>query len=124
MTTLPSKAKVVIIGGGIHGVHIAAKLLGEAGVEPSTLRIVDPGERLLQRWRACTATTGMTHLRSPCVHHLDLDPWSMLKFAGSEEDRSPSLFASPNSRPHLEFFNEHCDKVIGEYGLDALAARA
>ncbi len=27
----------LIIGGGIHGVHIAARLLGEAGVSPSGL---------------------------------------------------------------------------------------
>ena len=65
----------VIIGGGIHGVHIAARLLGEAGVERRRLAIVDPGVRLLDRWRTCTATTGMTHLRSPSVHNLDLAPW-------------------------------------------------
>ena len=34
----------LIVGGGIHGVHIAARLLGEAGVEPDRLRIVDPDQ--------------------------------------------------------------------------------
>lgn len=114
----------LIIGGGIHGVHIAAKLLGEAGVDPSKLRIVDPGNRLLERWRTCTATTGMTHLRSPSVHNLDLDPWSMLNYAGSDADRKAALFAPPYDRPHLEFFNDHCDKVIDEFGLRALHVRA
>lgn len=75
----------LIIGGGIHGVHIAARLLGEAGVSPDRLRIVDPGDRLLARWRICTATTGMSHLRSPSVHHLDLDPWSLERFAGQRK---------------------------------------
>jgi cation diffusion facilitator CzcD-associated flavoprotein CzcO len=41
----------LIIGGGIHGVHLAARLIGEAGVAPDQLRIVDPADRLLARWR-------------------------------------------------------------------------
>ena len=40
----------LIIGSGIHGVHIAARLLGESGVAPERLRIVDPGDRLLAHW--------------------------------------------------------------------------
>jgi len=114
----------LIVGGGIHGVHIAAKLLGEAEVDPSRLRIVDPGDRLLERWRTCTATTGMTHLRSPSVHNLDLNPWSLFRYAGKRKTRKSGLFASPNNRPSLRFFNDHCDKVIKEYGLSALHIRA
>ena len=110
----------LIIGGGIHGVHIAAKLLGEAQVEPSGLRIVDPGERLLERWRTCTATTGMTHLRSPSVHNLDLNPWSLFRYAGKRKTRRSGLFAPPYDRPQLGFFNDHCDKVIDEFKLDDL----
>ena len=34
----------LIIGGGIHGVHIAVRLFGESGVAPERLRIVDPGD--------------------------------------------------------------------------------
>jgi hypothetical protein len=34
-----------VIGGGIHGVHIAARLLGDANVSPERLRIVDPNLR-------------------------------------------------------------------------------
>ena len=30
----------VIIGGGLHGVHIAARLIGDAGVPPERLRVV------------------------------------------------------------------------------------
>ena len=32
----------LIVGGGIHGVHIAARLIGEAGVDRSKIRIIDP----------------------------------------------------------------------------------
>ena len=114
----------LIIGGGIHGVHIAARLIGEADVEPERLRIVDPGERLLERWRRCTATTGMTHLRSPSVHNLDLNPWSMLKSAGRRKKRKAGLFAAPYDRPNLSFFNDHCDQVIRDFDLDGLHIRA
>ncbi len=114
----------LIVGGGIHGVHIAARLIGEADVDPARLRIVDPGTRLLERWRGCTSTTGMTHLRSPSVHNLDLNPWSMLKSAGGRKRRKSGLFATPNDRPNLQFFNDHCDKVIEDFGLDSVHLRA
>lgn len=113
----------LIIGGGIHGVHLAARLIGEGGVEAAQVRILDPGENLLARWRTCTATTGMTHLRSPSVHHLDLDPWSLNRFAGKRRRRKPGLFAPPYSRPSLSLFDAHCDRVIAEHGLGSLHIR-
>ena len=114
----------LIIGGGIHGVHIAARLLGEAHVSPDRLRIVDPGDRLLARWRTCTAVTGMSHLRSPSVHHLDLDPWSLEDFADQRRSRERELFAPPYNRPALALFNEHCDRVVETFGLADLHIRA
>ena len=114
----------LIIGGGIHGVHLAARLIGEADVQADKVRIVDPGEQLLERWRHCTATTGMTHLRSPSVHHLDLNPWSLQLTASELRDRDPGLFAPPFDRPALGFFNDHCDQVIETFGLAELHVRA
>lgn len=114
----------LIIGGGIHGVHIAARLIGEAEVEPERLRIVDPGERLLTRWRACTSATGMTHLRSPSVHNLDLDPRSLQGFAGPRRRRKAGLFKPPYDRPSLALFDAHCDRVVQTFGLDDLHVRA
>ncbi len=110
----------LIVGGGIHGVHLAARLMAEGGVEAEQLRIVDPAERLMARWRTCTQITGMTHLRSPSVHHLDMHPWSLQRFAGSRKNRKPGLFAPPYDRPALDLFNAHCDHVVETYGLDAL----
>jgi cation diffusion facilitator CzcD-associated flavoprotein CzcO len=110
----------LIIGGGIHGVHIASSLLGELGIDRDKLRIVDPGPRLLDRWRTCTATTGMSHLRSPSVHHLDLDPWSLQHFAGKGKRRKLGVLLGKYGRPSLSLFNSHCDKVIETYGLDEL----
>jgi cation diffusion facilitator CzcD-associated flavoprotein CzcO len=112
----------VIVGGGIHGVHLAARLVGEARVKPEGIRIVDPAPRLLDSWFRCTANTGMTHLRSPGVHHLDLDPWALLRFAGDKRTRKKNrhLFAQPYDRPAVGLFADHCAHVIETYGLAAL----
>ncbi|MEE2755421.1 MAG: FAD/NAD(P)-binding protein [Myxococcota bacterium] len=114
----------LIIGGGIHGVHIAGRLLKEAHVHPERLQIVDPGQRLLARWRTCTQTTGMTNLRSPSVHHLDLDPWALQHFAGARKFTDPHLFAPPYNRPALSLFNAHCEQFIDDCGLGSLHIQA
>ena len=113
----------LIIGGGIHGVHVAARLIGEAQVDPSSVRILDPGSELLWRWRRCTATTGMSHLRSPGVHHLDLEPFSLVHFAGPRRNRPRGLLKLPYDRPSLALFNDHCDRVIERFGLRDLHLR-
>ncbi len=107
----------LIVGGGIHGVHIAARLIAEAGVAPDRLLIVDPAERLLERWRVCAAVTGMSFLRSPTVHHLDLSPWSLRRFADNVDQPKSELYAPPYDRPSLALFNAHCEWVIERLGL-------
>lgn len=114
----------LIIGGGIHGVHIAARLLGETDINPEQIRIVDPGERLLERWQTATATTGMSHLRSPSVHHLGLTAASLQRFAGKRKRRKAGLFAPPYDRPALALFNAHCEQIIEHFDLAELHLRA
>ncbi|NVB37018.1 FAD/NAD(P)-binding protein [Pseudenhygromyxa sp. WMMC2535] len=123
--SLDRELEWLIIGGGIHGVHVAARLIGEAAVPPERVRIVDPAARLLARWRECTATTGMTHLRSPCVHHLGLSPWALRRFTDERGQLpgEPALFAPPYDRPSLAVFDAHCDHVIARFGLDACHLR-
>lgn len=126
MTTLDS-LDWLILGGGIHGVHVAARLLGEGGVDPDRLRIVDPANRLLDRWRSCTAATGMTHLRSPSVHNLDLSPLSLQRFIGKRDGREPEEplpYMPPYDRPALRLFDEHCDRLVETFGLADLHTRA
>ncbi len=107
----------LIIGGGLHGVHLAARLVGEAGVDTARLGILDPGARLLDRWRTFTAATGMSHLRSPGVHHLDLEPFSLTRFAGDRRGRPLGLLKGVYNRPALDLFNAHCDHVIERFSL-------
>ena len=113
----------LIIGGGLHGVHIAARLIGEGRVSPDRLRLLDPADALLARWRQCTAATGMRHLRSPSVHHLDLHPFALLRFAGKRKQRESGSFVPPYERPSLRLFNEHCAEVVDRFGLADLHLR-
>jgi cation diffusion facilitator CzcD-associated flavoprotein CzcO len=117
----------VIVGGGIHGVHLAARLIGEAGVPREGVRIVDPGPRLLHSWTRCTANTGMAYLRSPAVHHLDLEAWSLHRFAGADPRHGGGegrMFAAPYDRPSVGLFADHCAEVIARYGLAEAHVRA
>ena len=113
----------LIIGGGVHGVHIATRLITDAGLPADDLRIVDPGPRLLERWHDCTTTTGMSHLRSPSVHHLDVDPLALQRFAGRRKDRTSGIFAAPYERPSLALFNSHCDTLTRRLGLEDIHIR-
>lgn len=124
--TAPTALDWLIVGGGLHGVHLAVRLLAEGGVAPGRLRLLDPATQLLDSWRRCTANTGMTHLRSPGVHHLDVDPWSLLRFAGADargRGAPPGTFIAPYSRPSVELFARHCDRVIARHGLTDLHLR-
>jgi hypothetical protein len=105
----------VIVGGGPHGVHLAARLIGQAGVPVQDVRVYDDAPSLLARWDVGAFNTGMRHLRSPGVHHLDVDPFSLLQFAGGRRARTD--LASPYDRPSVELFRRHCELVIERCGL-------
>lgn len=110
----------IICGGGIHGVHLAARLIGEVGIPAEEIRIIDPGDTLLADWNARTNATGMTHLRSPSVHHLDLNPMALQQFARCYGRRMSNLYMAPYQRPSLELFNAHSQSIIERYELPAL----
>ena len=109
----------LIIGGGIHGTHLAARLVEEAGESPADLAIIDPAPRLLDAWRRCTAATGMRYLRSPSVHHLGVEPFELLRYGGNlaAAPCGAPPFAAPYNRPALSLFQAHTDEVITRTGI-------
>ena len=136
----------LIVGGGIHAVHIAARLLGEGVVASADqICIVDPNVRLLEEWKTRTSATGMEYLRSSAGFHLDLPEDSLRRFgagdagaatAGAPGRRDkkkrnangkvslpPSNFSNDYERPKLELFNEHCDLIVQQYKLEGRHAR-
>ena len=108
----------IIIGGGIHGTHIAVRLLSQRKGRPLQIGIVDPNSCLLCNWKKQTASTKMKYLRSPSVHHLAPDPFALKKFAGKKPKNRRGKFSFPYHRPLLQFFNKHCESLIEEYSLD------
>ncbi|MCK6544978.1 FAD/NAD(P)-binding protein [Myxococcota bacterium] len=107
----------LVIGGGIHGTHVSLVL--SKRIDRARVGVLDPHDAPLARWDACTRATGMTHLRSPAVHHLDLDPWSLKRFADGP-GRALRSFSPPYERPGVELFRSHVDAVRAEHGLDAM----
>ena len=59
----------------------------------------------------------MTHLRSPAVHHLDLEPWSLRRYAGKTKQRQLGTLSGKYGKPALSLFNAHCEKVIETFRL-------
>ncbi|MEO0649746.1 MAG: FAD/NAD(P)-binding protein [Planctomycetota bacterium] len=114
----------VIVGGGLHGVHAAIRLVAEGGLDPDRLLIVDPAPSLFERWRNRTRSMAMSYLRSPAVHNLGPSPDSLQRFAGRRRDRQLGLFAQPYERPALELFDRHCDDLVARFGLAARHLRA
>ena len=134
----------LVVGGGIHGVHIGAQLASK-GID--NFVIVDEEDELLFRWKRRAETTGMKFMRSSATFHLDVEKHSLVRFAADQYD-SPTnpqcsgekmqknnkkkksksnkrkvlgdhnLFASDYNRPSLDLFNRHCDYVIKKYQLD------
>jgi cation diffusion facilitator CzcD-associated flavoprotein CzcO len=106
----------LIVGGGIHGVHHAL-MLRMRGVPADALRIVDPHAVPLARWRSTTQVTGMQYLRSPIVHHLAADPWSLKRFARQVPATAERSYITTYKRPSLSLFDAHARREVERVGL-------
>ncbi len=108
----------LIVGGGIHGTHLAHMLTARGRVAPDRLRVLDPHPEPLAAWDACTRNTGMPFLRSPVAHHLDIQPAALHHFA--ETEVPDARFIRPYHRPSTTLFRRHAEAVIDRHGLRAL----
>ncbi|MED3690307.1 FAD/NAD(P)-binding protein [Peribacillus butanolivorans] len=102
----------IIIGGGIQGTTMAAYLLKSGKTTVDQLAIVDRNEEPLARWKHCTEVISMPYLRSPSVHHLDVNPFSLQKYVGKADWNNN--FYGQYKRPSLQSFNEHCDHLTAD----------
>lgn len=110
--------KYVIVGGGVHGITMANYLLQLNKVTQDELLIIDPHAEPLANWQRCTNTISMPFLRSPSVHHLDLNPRSLSSFVKSSQYDESASFLGRLKRPSLSLFEEHCQCLIEDMSLD------
>lgn len=106
----------LIIGGGIHGTYISHALLKKRITTRPSMAIIDPNDELMGQWKRVTANVGMSHLRSPSVHHIDVEPFSLKHFAECQNCKQ-SFFIPPNERPSLDLFNEHSAHIVRRIAL-------
>lgn len=107
----------LIIGGGIHGTYMANLLVTKFSVPLDKIVILDPHDSPCMRWKVMTCKTGMTYLRSPIYHHVDLDACSLEEFMADEAVRDWATVQGEYKRPSLRLFNEHIDHVVKKAGL-------
>jgi len=113
----------LIVGGGVHGTHLSHVLVNRAGVAPDRVRVLDPQEHPLETFWRVTSATGMRYLRSPGVHHVDLQPYALRRFAKKGAGKRLARFVYPYDRPGLDFFRAHTEHVVREHGLGSLRER-
>ena len=103
---------ITIIGGGIHGVSIALRLLREVPTAARHLAILDRHPKPLTQWRDKTKRQGMTFLRSPAVHHITPDALGIVEYA--EHHNRTSELAPPYAQPSTQLFSDFCNVVLAE----------
>jgi lysine/ornithine N-monooxygenase len=103
---------ITIVGGGIHGVSIAIRLLREVPTAARHLAIIDRHRQPLTQWRHKTERQGMTFLRSPAVHHISPDPLGIVEYA-ERHNRTDEL-APPYSQPSTQLFWDFCKGMLAE----------
>ena len=103
---------ITIIGGGIHGVSIAIRLLRDMPAAAKRLAIVDRHPQPLTQWRCKTERQGMRFLRSPAVHHITSDALGIVEYA-ERHNRTDEL-APPYSQPSTQLFWDFCKSALAE----------
>lgn len=104
----------IIVGGGIQGITMATFLLKRDKTSIDKLAIIDPHREPLAKWKHCTNIISMPYLRSPSVHHLDVEPFSLQAFVKSKSYDWNTAFYGRFKRPSLQAFNEHCEHIADD----------
>lgn len=116
----PATLDWLIVGGGVHGTHLAHVLVDALGVARDRLRVLDPHPQPLAQWNRLTANVDMAYLRSTSVHHLALDPDDLRRFGSRLQGLPMPPFAHPYARPAYALFQAHCRHVCAVQRLDEL----
>ena len=115
----------VIVGGGVHGTHLAQRLLEDTSLAHEDITIIDQHDHLLAAFRRHARACGMESLRSTYVQHVGTEPFGLESDAESH-GREDELVATVNypDRPSLDLFLDHADRVIDAKGIETLLRQA
>ncbi len=113
----------LIVGGGVHGTYLSRLLVEEGIFAKDRLRVLDPHEAPLARWRECTEATGMEFLRSAGVHHVGAGAGELHDFARRHAREPWAKFRGATARPTLELWNRHAEERLAALGLSELRLR-
>lgn len=105
----------IIIGGGVQGMTMAAFLLQSKKTSEEKLKVIDPHSKPLENWRKCTEAISMPYLRSPSVHHIEMNPFGLERFS---KQKGHHGFYGRFKRPSLELFKKHCEHIYRELNLE------
>ena len=103
---------ITIIGGGIHGISIAHRLLRDMPAAAKHLAIVDRHPQPLAQWKRKTERQGMTFLRSPVVHHITSEALGIVEYA--ERHNRTAELAPPYSQPSTALFWDFCEETVSK----------
>jgi len=92
----------LIVGGGIHGVHISTRLLGSNVVgSVQDICIVDDHDALLHSWKSRTQNTGMEYLRSSAGFHVGVAEDALRMYGKGVQGGARDLAGSTHRRPKV-----------------------
>jgi len=107
--------EILVVGAGPHALTVAAHLCRRDPSWASRMLVTDPSGRWLSQWDATFDRLGITHLRSPTVHHPHPDPHAISKRGDLErEDLTPGGYQRPSRRA----FDLTVRDTIAEFQLD------
>ncbi len=130
-----------VVGGGIHGTHVASELLkDENGLDIQDVAVFDECITPLGAFEEYTRGTAMEYMRSHSGHHIGSEPYDLVEFArenGREDEfiparhrpsagPDPEYITLPDSnedmelsdyRPSLDLFLDHSRAVAEDAGV-------
>ena len=114
-----------IVGGGVHGTHVAARLLTETRLSHDEVVVLEPNGELLASFTEKARRCGMEGLRSTYVQHAGTEPFDLENYARAH-DREDELLPTRNHprRPSLSLFLDHARETIDRHDLDSLVLPA
>lgn len=114
---------MAIVGAGPHGLAVAVAILSRRpSLRDGGLVVLDPTGSWLTAWKDRFAALEIPCLRSPGVHHPDVQPHALLRYA-SATGRTNEL-ADPFAVPSTTLFADFCAEVVDRRGLGELPVPA